>query len=225
MANSSIILGAGGSTASGTTVEKTITQAAHGFTVGQWLYLNGSVYTLTDADVVSSTDSVGVVSVVTDANNFKIVTSGYITGLSGLIAGSRYYISSTAGGITVTAPSNAKAVFIADTTTSGWVQQSAVGTTVMNDQTSTGYFDVGGMRIQWGKTASTGDSDQTITFPISFSSAPSVTCNIVLTTGTNAGWGVGLKTVTSSSFLANRDDSIADTDNPFFHWIAIGQKA
>jgi hypothetical protein len=97
-----------------------------------------------------------------------------------------------------------------------------VGTTAMNDQTATSYFDVGAMRIQWGKTASIGDNDQTITFPVSFATPPSVTCNIVLTTGTNAGWGVGLKTVTSSSFLANRDDSIADT--AFFHWIAIGQK-
>ena len=104
---------------------KSITQAAHGFTVGQWLYLNGTTYTLTDADAALSADSVGVVSSVTDVNNFTLISGGYVTGLSGLTAGSRYYLSQTAGAITTTTPStgNVKAVFIADTTTSGYIQQ------------------------------------------------------------------------------------------------------
>jgi hypothetical protein len=67
-----------------------------------------------------------VVSEVTDADNFVLTTSGYVSGLSGLTAGTRYYISGTAGALTTTAPTNAKAVFIADSTTSGWVQQYAI---------------------------------------------------------------------------------------------------
>ncbi len=108
----------GGGTSSATT--KTITQA-HTFTVGQWLYLNGSVYALTDSDVSTSTDSVGVVSAVTDANNFTLTTEGLVTGLSGLTAGSVYYLSGTPGAITTTV--GTKHVLIADSTTSGYVQQ------------------------------------------------------------------------------------------------------
>jgi hypothetical protein len=111
---------------------KAITQTAHGFTVGQWVYISGaSTYALADADATSTLDSVGVVTTVTDANTFSITTEGYAIGLSGLTAGTRYYISGTAGAITSTAPTNAKAVFIADTATSGYVQQygaSATGT-------------------------------------------------------------------------------------------------
>jgi hypothetical protein len=114
--------------ASGDATIKAITQTAHGFTVGQWVYLNGTVYTLTDSDLAASSDSVGVVTTVTDANTFSITTEGYAIGLSGLTAGTRYYLSGTTGAITATAPtSNIKAVLIADTTTSGYIQQYAVG--------------------------------------------------------------------------------------------------
>ena len=51
-----------------------ITQNAHGFAVGKWVYLVGSVYTLTNANTTASTDSVGVVSSVPTANTFNIVT-------------------------------------------------------------------------------------------------------------------------------------------------------
>lgn len=105
-----------------------INQTAHGFVVGDWVYLNGTVYTKVDADLDASSDSVGVVTSIVDVNNFRIATEGIVTGLTGLVAGTRYYISTTAGAITPTAPaSNIKAVFIADSTTSGYVQQYAVG--------------------------------------------------------------------------------------------------
>jgi hypothetical protein len=120
----------GSSTVSSLT--KSITQTAHGFTVGQWVYLVGAVYTLVDSDAAASTDSVWVVSAVTDANIFVITFSGYVTGMSGLTLG-RNYVSNTAGAITSTAPTvNSKAVFIADTATSGYVQQAgAIGVNVV----------------------------------------------------------------------------------------------
>jgi hypothetical protein len=115
------------STLSGEANVKEISQTAHGFTVGQWVYFNGTTYALTDADSLSSLDSIGVVSEVISTNIFTVTTSGYVSNLSGLTAGTRYFISSTAGEITSNAPINAKAVFIADTTTSGYVQQFDVG--------------------------------------------------------------------------------------------------
>jgi hypothetical protein len=103
---------------------------------------------------------------------------------------------------------------------------NTVGSLPALDQSSAGYFDIGNMRMQWGKTASVGDNDQTITFPFSFATPPTVTCNTLITLagGVNAAYGTGLKTITTTTFLANRDDSIADTDLPFFSWIAIGMK-
>jgi len=103
-------------------------------------------------------------------------------------------------------------------TNTGWTQ----GPPATDIQGASGYFDIGNVRVQWGKTASVGDNDQTITFPFAFASAPTVTCNTELTTGTNASFGTGLKSITTTTFLANRDDTIADADGPFFNWIAIG---
>lgn len=113
-------------TPGGTT--QTFTQTTHGFVVGDWVYLVGTVYTKTDSDAAASADSVGVVTSIPTVNTFTLATEGYVTGLSGLTAGTRYYLGATAGAITATAPSsNIKAVFIADSATSGYVQQYAVG--------------------------------------------------------------------------------------------------
>lgn len=118
---------------SGESSSKLITQLAHGFAVGNWVYLNGSNYTLTDADVLASTDSVGVVTEVENANTFTLTSDGYATGLTGLVAGTRYYLSTTAGAITATAPTNSKSVLIADSISSGYVQQyGSSGITTQN---------------------------------------------------------------------------------------------
>jgi hypothetical protein len=115
-------------TISGSTVTKSINQSAHGFSAGNWLYINGSgTYALAKADAASTAECVGVVSSVTDANNFILQVSGYISGLSGFTAASAHFISdSSAGAITSTEPTTvghiSKPVFEADTTTSGWIQ-------------------------------------------------------------------------------------------------------
>jgi hypothetical protein len=115
------------SSGSGEVLAKSISQTSHGFAVGDWVCLTGAVYTLTDSDLATNSDSVGVVSQLVDSNNFNIVHSGYVSGLTGLVAGSRYYLSGTAGQITTAPPSvNVKAVLIADSATSGWVQQYAL---------------------------------------------------------------------------------------------------
>lgn len=105
-----------------------ITQNAHGFSVGQALYLNGSTYTLAIATAASTAEVVGVVSSIIDANNFVLISPGYITGLAGLTAGTVYFLSdSVAGALTATEPSTvgyiSKPILIADSTTSGYVYQ------------------------------------------------------------------------------------------------------
>lgn len=106
-------------------VSRSVAQSSHGFTVGKVLYLVGTTYTLAQADTVVKAEAVGIVSTVTDANNFILTVSGLVTGLSGLTAGTVYFLSpSSAGDLTATEPTTvgqvSKPLLIADSTTSGY---------------------------------------------------------------------------------------------------------
>lgn len=108
---------------------KLISQNAHGFTVGQVLYYTGSTYALAKADADATSEVVGVVSEVVDVNSFYLTSVGFVSGLSGLVAGSTYYLSaSSAGALTATAPTAGpsvnKPVLVATSTTTGYVLQS-----------------------------------------------------------------------------------------------------
>jgi hypothetical protein len=124
-AGNAVTISGGGGSASDSDVTA-ITQAAHGFSVGDWLRLSGTTYVLAQADSEANAEVVGVVSAVADVDNFTLTTGGLVTGLSGLTAGTVYYLSaSSAGDITTTEPSAvgevSKPVFIARSTTSGYV--------------------------------------------------------------------------------------------------------
>lgn len=84
----------------------TVTQAGHGFVVGDVLYLNGSTYTKAIATSSAAAEVVGMVSRVISSSQFDITLSGEVTGLSGLTVGEAYFLSAaTAGAITATEPS------------------------------------------------------------------------------------------------------------------------
>lgn len=105
-------------------VQRDITQAGHGLTVGQVVYFNGTNYIPAQADAEATAEAVGVVSAVAGVNDFTIITHGLVVGLSGLVSGTVYFISSaTPGLLTATAPSASghvrKAQLIALSTTSG----------------------------------------------------------------------------------------------------------
>ncbi len=125
-----------------------VNQSSHGFAVGDWLYNNAGTYTAAQADDADTAEVVGVVVEVKDANNFVIQTGGKVTGLSGLTAGTVYFLSdSSAGDITATEPtaenSFSKPVLIADSTTSGVVVLD-IGTTNANTSVDLqGAFDQG----------------------------------------------------------------------------------
>ena len=117
--------GSGGATWS-TSIVTGITQTAHGFVNGNVLRLSGSTYVKAKADTVANAEAVGIVAGVIDANNFQLMQVGYIAGLTGLAAGTAYYLSATtAGAITSTAPSTpgqiVKPIIVADGTTTGYV--------------------------------------------------------------------------------------------------------
>lgn len=102
-----------------------VTQASHGFSVGNALRHDGSTWVKAKADDPTTAYVTGVVSSVT-TNTFELITTGPIT-LSGLTAGSTYYLSdATAGALTTSPPyTNAtvsKPVLYATSTTTGVVQ-------------------------------------------------------------------------------------------------------
>lgn len=83
----------------------TITQTAHGFSVGNVLKYTGTAYALAKADNADDAEVVGIVASVIDANDFTLQVAGEVTTLSGLTAGTTYFLSdTTAGLLTATAP-------------------------------------------------------------------------------------------------------------------------
>ena len=94
----------------------TVTQASHGFTssdVGRPLYLNGSTWTLAQADTAIKSEVAGFIYAVLDANTLRVSTSGqcpsvganFLDGGGSLTAGELYFLSpTTAGKVTLTEP-------------------------------------------------------------------------------------------------------------------------
>ena len=93
----------GPSGGSGTSNFIAVAQTSHGFTTGQAIYFNGSIWALAEANN-ADTLGIAIVSYV-DANDFDAYLEGEITGLSGLTPGQYYFVSdTTAGALTTTAP-------------------------------------------------------------------------------------------------------------------------
>jgi hypothetical protein len=110
-------------------VKKLINQTAHGFDVGDVIYFDGSDWALAQADVDATSEVLGIVSTDIDADNFWITQLGYVPGLSGLSAGTTYFLSpSAAGALTATEPTAAgqvsKPVCVATSTTECYVIHS-----------------------------------------------------------------------------------------------------
>lgn len=85
---------------------KDVAQTAHGLAVGDWIKVSGAnSYAKAQANSAANAEVVGVVSEVTDANNFVYVFGGDLA-TSGLTVGSSYFLSpDTAGAMTAVAPS------------------------------------------------------------------------------------------------------------------------
>jgi hypothetical protein len=109
-----------------------VTQAAHGFAIGDVIRHNGAAYVTAQADTLSNCEgAVGIVESVPDGANFTVVFAGRIT-LSGLTPGSVHYISDvTPGDLVTTAPTIAKPALVGVTATEGVViNQRALGDSV-----------------------------------------------------------------------------------------------
>lgn len=111
---------------SGTTLKKDFSQASNGFTAGQVVRHNGTSWVTAQANSAANAEVFGVVDTTGDPV-FSVTFSGYISGLTGLTAGSGHFLSpSSAGALTATDPTTSgqvsKPVLVAITTTTGIVQ-------------------------------------------------------------------------------------------------------
>ncbi|MCW1908620.1 MAG: hypothetical protein KIH63_004735 [Candidatus Saccharibacteria bacterium] len=159
--------------ASGAATSFNVSQTAHGFAVGDVVYLNSSTYTKAKADAASTAESVGVISVIVDANTFTLVTNGQITTLSGLTAGTVYFLSdSTAGAYTATEPTTigniSKPLFVAYSTT-GAIVNNYRGKVIPSTPTVFSWVNVASSSVtvadQTGYIIDNGASLVTLTIP------------------------------------------------------------
>jgi hypothetical protein len=100
-----------------------VSQTAHGFLVGEAIYYTGITWAKAKADS-ADTLGIGLVSVVTDADNFTVALPGIIVGLTGLVSGQYYFVSTAiAGQLTTTEPTTgfSNPLLFATSTTSGIV--------------------------------------------------------------------------------------------------------
>lgn len=114
--------------AGSTTNEIIITQPGHTFVVGNCLRFDGADWVRSSAASSSSSIIVGMVSYVDpDGVTLRIKTDGYVSGLSGLTAGTVYFLknSSSSPNITAVVPGETGSlkipVFIATSSTSGYL--------------------------------------------------------------------------------------------------------
>lgn len=85
------------------TISISVASVAHGFATGEPLSWNGTNWVLARANAATTLGT--HVCIATDADNFKAVIVGLVTGMSGLTAGEWYYVSeAVAGDITTTEP-------------------------------------------------------------------------------------------------------------------------
>lgn len=91
----------------GPAVSNPVNQVSHGFVVGDVIRISGiNTYTKAQADTAANAEVIGIVSVVTDPDNFTYITEGLITtGVPAEAAGTVLFLSpTTAGALTSTEP-------------------------------------------------------------------------------------------------------------------------
>jgi len=108
------------SSSSGDSMIQTVV-VTHAFSAGDWVYLNGAVWTLASNASAATAEKVGYISAISTTVSFTLQMGGYITtGLSGLTAGQVSFLG-TGGAATTTEPTANGAIslplFVAQTTT------------------------------------------------------------------------------------------------------------
>jgi hypothetical protein len=101
-----------------TPLKPVITQAAHGFIIGDAIRYSGVTYVKAQSDTEPNSEVIGIVDNVPSASTFTLNTGGFMNGFAGLVPGQRYWLSDAlAGAYTATEPvtigSVSKPLFVA----------------------------------------------------------------------------------------------------------------
>ena len=134
-----------------------------GTTAGRWYKATASTTAASTLAKMLGAASAAIVS----GQTGSIKIGGDVTGLSGLTAGSLYYVSATAGQITTAAPANARVFGVADTTTSLTIDRNSTAGPV----TVGGALTVGGTLGVTGATTLSG----VVTIPAGSQTVPALT--------------------------------------------------
>lgn len=119
----------------------TVTQAAHGLSVGNVLRFDGVNYVLAQADSAANAEVAGMINEVVNANTFTLTQNGEVSGLTGLTAGDLLYLDPvTPGALTSVQPVSPNVIaqlMIATTTTVGlFFANTSAGTMSVQDSAS-----------------------------------------------------------------------------------------
>lgn len=232
-------LNSAGGGGSGDSVTKSVAQVAHGLAAGDVVKFTSS-YAKAQANSEANAEVVGYVTAAADADNFTLLREGYVsTGLSGLTAGTTYFLSDTsAGALTATPPTTPGYVriplLVALSATTGWfgIQRGVV----VSDAASAGTAGEAKSWVRFDATSGTpsinsslnvasitdnGTGDFTINFTIAFANANySFAAMGNGVDSANRGFSLvniySLSGVTSSScriFCSNSSNALG-TDNP-----------
>lgn len=112
--------------ASGERITKLICKSSHGFNITDVIGWSGGTYNKAIANGTYDGEVIGIVSKCYNTNCFDLTQAGYVTGLTGLVINTTYFLSDiTAGLMTSVEPTTdqhiTKSVMFANSTTSGWV--------------------------------------------------------------------------------------------------------
>jgi len=90
-------------TGGGASLTKSVNQTTHGFTVGNAIRHNGTIWVKAQADSLANSGTVGIVETVTDVDNFDYAFGGFLAGA--YTNGVSYFLSPTTAGLIITEPS------------------------------------------------------------------------------------------------------------------------
>lgn len=208
--------------------EEAFNQTTHGFSVGDVIRYDTGAWVLAQADTADNSEAQGVVSVVSDVDNFTVTYSGRIEGLSGRTPDSIYYLSAaTPGGLVLAEPVSpliSKPILFATSATSAIVRimrgvsSTAPSTALMRIGHT--YAIAGEIRTPLGDdyflipftvSLAAGQSAVVSSCRYSINSGTSVTCKIQKNGVDLTGFtGIAVSTTPTSTDPA--DQAVADND-------------
>ena len=173
-----------------------VSDGSGGLTAGRWYLADAdNAYSSTTAPAIGMTPSA-----ISNGESGSIRVLGRETGLSGLVAGTLYYVSATAGSLTSSAPANAKLVGVADSTTTLLLTQTIpYASATVPGIVSTGTQTFGGVKTLTSPVLTTpAITTPTITSGGSWAGSPTLTTPAITTpTITSGGSWAGSPTLTT----------------------------